>query len=779
MITKIRLSNWKTHEQSELEFARGTNVLIGVMGAGKSAVLDGISFALFGTFPAHNSKKLSLDNCITNKPEQRGNAIVKVFFTVNEKDYSVVREVTLGKGTTRSELREGDRLIEGPQTKRVTEEVVRVLGMDYDLFSRAVYSEQNQMDYFLQIRAGERKKKIDELLRIDRFEKARSAAGSLSGKLSSTAEGMKSQLDGITLPEIGKEKEEFESLQERKIKESQEFELAKKELDAAEHNISGMEELEKRAKTLREELAASKSKLEVYTSREDELVKEISKAEGKEAQVELDRLTQRIQEIKTKIIQLESSEIRKHKSESEKQLAILEDKIRDLERKSTERKTLVEKRDLLGKENWKEQLENARKLREELVGRQREIELTMANSEKRIASLTEAGDHCPVCDSEIAGEKRKELENNARTSVENDRREAGEIKNQLAGIDLKAIEEKSIELERIDSRMKELDVENELVENKTKFGNLSTESKQLREQAEKEEVELSQLRKDKELIVTETTGWESLVKSAESLGKTREEKVELARRITESKKQLAEAKFDESALSEARGKVKVLSEKVGKLRESVKATDELVEEKKKLLHEMEEREKEVVTLKKRVEKLAKAAEQMNVFKSALENTQLQLREHFIEAINAGLDDIWKQIYPYGDYPRLRLGVEGKGDYELQVLTLGGDWASVEGFASGGERSTAALALRIAFSMVLAPQLSWLVLDEPTHNLDARGVEQLSIAMREQLPALVDQIFIITHEDGMEAAVSGNLYRLERDKSKDEATTITLVASGKD
>ena len=93
-----------------------------------------------------------------------------------------------------------------------------------------------------------------------------------------------------------------------------------------------------------------------------------------------------------------------------------------------------------------------------------------------------------------------------------------------------------------------------------------------------------------------------------------------------------------------------------------------------------------------------------------------------------------------------------------------------------QRSLAALALRIAFSLALARNLGMLVLDEPTHNLDVNAIDELAITLRERLPNLIDQIFLITHEERLESAVSGYLYKLERNKELDEPTKVNLVAS---
>ena len=74
-------------------------------------------------------------------------------------------------------------------------------------------------------------------------------------------------------------------------------------------------------------------------------------------------------------------------------------------------------------------------------------------------------------------------------------------------------------------------------------------------------------------------------------------------------------------------------------------------------------------------------------------------------------------------------------------------------------------------MVLVPNLNWLILDEPTHNLDEEAVRSLSRALYEQIPNIVDQTFVITHDENLKDAASGSLYIFTRDKSKGEASRV--------
>jgi DNA repair ATPase RecN len=48
-------------------------------------------------------------------------------------------------------------------------------------------------------------------------------------------------------------------------------------------------------------------------------------------------------------------------------------------------------------------------------------------------------------------------------------------------------------------------------------------------------------------------------------------------------------------------------------------------------------------------------------------------------------------------------------------------------------------------------------------------------LREELPKLVEQIFVITHDKNLEGAASSNLYLLKRDKNSDESTKVENVS----
>ena len=66
------------------------------------------------------------------------------------------------------------------------------------------------------------------------------------------------------------------------------------------------------------------------------------------------------------------------------------------------------------------------------------------------------------------------------------------------------------------------------------------------------------------------------------------------------------------------------------------------------------------------------------------------------------------------------------------------------------------------------------MDEPTVNLDSLTIEDLSKALKTKIDNFAEQTFLITHEKTMENAVTGQLYRLTRDKEMDDFTKIERV-----
>jgi len=201
-----------------LEFSKGTNILIGQMGAGKSSVMDAISFALFGKYPALQHRHLTMQDIITNRPVQMQEAQVRLEFNIGTDTYEVTRTISID-GVAKATLEKNGTYVQS-QPQRVNEEIERILKIDYDLFVRAIYAEQNRLTYFLELSPSERKKEIDELLGLDLFANAQDSATTLVNRINDMVKDETNAAKGFDLEKLKQalqeEKDELPSLKKKK-----------------------------------------------------------------------------------------------------------------------------------------------------------------------------------------------------------------------------------------------------------------------------------------------------------------------------------------------------------------------------------------------------------------------------------------------------------------------------------------------------------------------------------------------------------------------------------
>lgn len=758
MINRVVLENWRSHELTELEFSRGTNVLVGVMGSGKSSVMDAICYALFGTFPTLQSRRLRLDEVIMSKPRKKEKARVSVAFANGGKEYTVSREIIRGRGST-AELREGGRLLEGPNSQRVSERVEEMLKIGYDLFSRAVYSEQNNIDYFLEIPKSQRKQRIDELLSIDRFEAARRNLVTVIYRLKERARE-KEKIEAP--PDVGQVpvlKEEIAGLG--------------KERAGAQSSISSLAESRRRLQSEYSAIAAERKKYE-------DLGRALEAARGKLAALG-ERLSRygAVAESEASVrgriemLKKEKAEARAQAEEvsrMEREHASLSSRIRATEERTAELRS--RKAD-----------EGAPARKSELASRMEalaaEIEASLAGRRAKEAALAELdensqklkGDYCPVCDAQLTAGKREELL----------KKKADERIRILKEVETlgKTAMEKATERNSLQPFLKEAEnaaaeyqaIQAMLAEAEKLLAGMGRGREELGALSEKLE-SLRASRKDAEKTGDELRGAEQLIEYFSA----KRELDACSSEVSRLEFSLSAVKYDGGKEKETYDSLKDAEKDYEKAEQEIRHIEGMLAEKGKRLAELE-RLKEIAE-KSRAERdrALKAAESFEVLGNVLESAQAQLRSEFTETVNAALTDSWLKIYPYRDYSDLKLDVDESGDYTLKLKRRDGEWVGVEGITSGGERSCACLALRIALSLVLTQNLSWLVLDEPTHNIDRQGIRELARTLREHLPKIVEQIFIITHEEELESAASGYLYRFERKKEEDEPTRAILESA---
>lgn len=171
MITSIELGDFLSHSNTELEFENGVTVFVGDNGAGKSSIIDAITFALFGQHTRKSNKGL------IKRGSNQGFA--KVGFSINGKQFEAVRKIDI-KGTlaaTFAEIVDGERVeIAAGERKQfgesMTQEVEKVIGLDFEKLKIASIVQQGELNTIINAKPKEFKELLNAIIGIDKLDVA-------------------------------------------------------------------------------------------------------------------------------------------------------------------------------------------------------------------------------------------------------------------------------------------------------------------------------------------------------------------------------------------------------------------------------------------------------------------------------------------------------------------------------------------------------------------------------------------------------------------------------
>jgi len=171
MITSIELGDFLSHSNTNLDFDNGVTVFVGDNGAGKSSIIDAITFALFGQHARKSNKGLVKRGC--------NQGFAKVNFSVNGKNYEAVRKID-SKGTLSAIFSEitGDARIEIAAGERkqfgesMTQEVESVIGLDFEKLKIASIVQQGELNSIINAKPKEFKELLNAIIGIDKLDVA-------------------------------------------------------------------------------------------------------------------------------------------------------------------------------------------------------------------------------------------------------------------------------------------------------------------------------------------------------------------------------------------------------------------------------------------------------------------------------------------------------------------------------------------------------------------------------------------------------------------------------
>ena len=171
---RLRLHNFLSYRDCEVDFG-GLHIatLSGKNGEGKSALLDGITWALWG----EGRGRVEDDRIFLGEGEMR----VELEFEGEGDVFRVIRKRTRGRSAGHLDLFHVDadgqaRVLTGGTVRETQAELNRLVRMDAVTFMNSAFVAQGRADEFTRRNAGERKEVLRKVLGLERYEALASRA---------------------------------------------------------------------------------------------------------------------------------------------------------------------------------------------------------------------------------------------------------------------------------------------------------------------------------------------------------------------------------------------------------------------------------------------------------------------------------------------------------------------------------------------------------------------------------------------------------------------------
>ena len=313
ILNKVKLENFISHKNTEIDLGYGINVVVGPNGAGKTSILDAISFALFNDY-SNRGKKEKLINDRAKKCK------IGICFTEAGISYDAEWSIER-KGSAHGSLFrtvDGERkLLVKDGERSVVPEIQKVLGFDKNMFMQSIYVRQGEIEKLVTSTPGERKELISRLLGVEELEIAWEGIKSVIQVYREKQIALKTELD--RKPVVEKTKRDYET----KAAELEALISSKKK------NLSEVESELKCLQTVLDDLKNTKKQFENYD-------KEKRVIEGN-----IENLKQKLQREKEELGQaVAAEEVVKKLENTIAQLPFLEDYIDHLTEKEKQELTL-------------------------------------------------------------------------------------------------------------------------------------------------------------------------------------------------------------------------------------------------------------------------------------------------------------------------------------------------------------------------------------------------------------------------------------------------------
>ncbi len=334
ILESIELENIRSYQKQKIEFPKGITLFEGDIGSGKSSILMGIEFALFGTGSQKGDSLLS-------KNSKDGS--ITLCFSVDGTDYEIRRGLKRTPTSVNQNSKECNLKIDGENyplaASELKQEVLKILKFNEPaagnaqsrIFRYAVFTPQREMSEIL-MDAEKRLETIRRAFGVEDYKKAIENATRISSLIKNRSDilqerfrnipELQSSVDELEREITNERKKEAKLVQKKKEKDGEKTTIIKKRNDLTKKN-SEKREIEIRKDNSEGQLESKKSEIETISDAIEEIEDDIEGWEGEITDLKEKKMPTKltVENLESKIKEARILEKRKSGLESDKSRA--------------------------------------------------------------------------------------------------------------------------------------------------------------------------------------------------------------------------------------------------------------------------------------------------------------------------------------------------------------------------------------------------------------------------------------------------------------------------
>jgi exonuclease SbcC len=230
-ILSLELGNFRVFEEAQVTFATdGITGIIGQNGHGKTSILEGLAWALFGA----EATRGTMAGVRWNRAPARRTASADLVFGVGGQRYHIGRTES---DATLEEIHDGYEIVIAAGTSAVNARIPELLGMSYREWSTTYLCQQRDLARLASMGPTARQQFMREVLGVSRIDEALKACRERKNAIATEVEGVRAGLGDRAPLEAG-HIQAIEAVDRVEIEEMPAVARAAKEAEAAHHSAA-------------------------------------------------------------------------------------------------------------------------------------------------------------------------------------------------------------------------------------------------------------------------------------------------------------------------------------------------------------------------------------------------------------------------------------------------------------------------------------------------------------------------------------------------------------